>query len=39
MGEEIINNLMIKDDVAAFTIADRIISESSEYDSMILLYF
>ena len=38
MGEEI-NNLMMKDDVAAFAIADRIISESSECDSMILLYF
>lgn len=39
MGEEIINNLMIKDDVAAFALSDRIISESSEYDSTILRYF
>ena len=38
MGEEI-NNLMMKDDVAACALADRIISESSECDSMILLYF
>ena len=38
MGEEI-NNLTMKDDVAACALADRIISESSEYDSMILLYF